>query len=144
MFCTSCGSTLTPGALHCGSCGSQVPKATAPDTSPAIDGQQNYQASSQAGSSQTNYEYTQQQPYYNAPASGKAIASLVLSLLGVSLLGLIFGSIARKEIRNSQGQLSGDGMALAGLILGWIGTIGWTFIWIAAFAAAAMSSSYYY
>lgn len=144
MFCSSCGSTLIPGAMHCGSCGSKVPQASASDASQSADGQQAFQPAPQQGYQQASYGYAQQQPYYNSPASGKAIASLVLSLLGISLIGLILGFSARKEIRNSQGSLSGDGMALAGIILGWVGTIGWVFIWIGIFAAAAMSSSYYY
>jgi hypothetical protein len=35
-------------------------------------------------------------------------------------------------------------MALAGIIIGWIGTIGWILIWIGVFAAAAMTPSYYW
>ncbi len=56
-----------------------------------------------------------------------AIASLVCGLLGwtfVPVLGaiaaVVCGHLAKKEIRESNGQLSGDGMALAGLILGYV------------------------
>ena len=56
--------------------------------------------------------------------SGKAIASLVLSLLWLygigSILAIIFGHIARSEIKNSNGRLTGGGIALAGLILGYL------------------------
>ena len=56
--------------------------------------------------------------------SGKAIASLVLSLLWIyglgSLLAVIFGHIARTEIKNSKGRLTGGGLALAGLIIGYL------------------------
>jgi hypothetical protein len=38
-----------------------------------------------------------------------------------SILAVIFGHIAKGEIRASGGQQGGDGMALAGLILGYIG-----------------------
>ena len=63
------------------------------------------------------------------PANGKAIASLVCGCVGVtccgilipSILAVIFGHIAKGEIRASGGQQGGDGMALAGLILGYIG-----------------------
>jgi hypothetical protein len=88
--------------------------------------------------------YPQQGYYPAAQPSGKAIASLVLSLFGISLIGLILGYNARTEIRNSQGRIGGDGMALAGIIIGWIGTIGWTLLWVLVFVAAAMSDSYYY
>jgi hypothetical protein len=38
-----------------------------------------------------------------------------------SILAVIFGHIAKGEIRASGGQQGGDGMALAGLILGYTG-----------------------
>lgn len=33
---------------------------------------------------------------------------------------LILGNMARREIRAANGRLTGDGMALAGIIMGWI------------------------
>lgn len=60
------------------------------------------------------------------PDSTMAIASLVLSLLGWTVLpgigaiaGVITGHMAKKEIRESMGSLGGEGMATAGLILGY-------------------------
>jgi hypothetical protein len=56
--------------------------------------------------------------------NGSAIASLVLSVLGLfgigSLLGIIFGHRARREIRQSGGYQGGDGLALAGIIIGYV------------------------
>jgi hypothetical protein len=59
--------------------------------------------------------------------SGLAIASLVLGIGGVtilpllgSILAIILGYMARNEIRQQPGELSGDGLALAGIVLGWI------------------------
>ena len=92
-------------------------------------------------------EYGQQQPYggypsqygggqdpYGQPAktAGKATTSLVLGigsmvlfcvgfLLGIP--AIIVGMRARKEIRGSQGRLSGDGLALGGIITGILGTL---------------------
>ncbi|HKS98479.1 MAG TPA: DUF4190 domain-containing protein [Rugosimonospora sp.] len=70
-------------------------------------------------------------PGYAAPVmtppqstNGMAIASLVLSLVGLttcgvtSLIGAILGHVARRQIRE-RGE-GGDGMALAGIISGWI------------------------
>ncbi|MGH9813671.1 MAG: DUF4190 domain-containing protein, partial [Candidatus Acidiferrales bacterium] len=58
------------------------------------------------------------------PTSGKALASLVLGVLGgfwiTAILALIFGYQARTEIRQSQGRLAGDELARAGIILGWV------------------------
>jgi hypothetical protein len=61
--------------------------------------------------------------------SGKAIASLILSLLGLvgvlpligSILGIIFGNQAKGEIARSGGDLAGEGLAQAGVIIGWVG-----------------------
>jgi hypothetical protein len=57
--------------------------------------------------------------------SGKAIASLVLGIFPVvpvagSILAVVLGHKSRREIRESSGQLEGDGLALAGLILGYV------------------------
>ena len=58
--------------------------------------------------------------------SGKAVASLVLGI-GIFLFSIltgipaiIFGHLAKSDIRKSGGRLQGDGMALAGLILGYL------------------------
>lgn len=62
-----------------------------------------------------------------------AIVSLVFGILGLfffgSLVGIITGHLARSEIKKSEGRLEGDGLALAGLITGYIGFI-LAFIWI--------------
>ncbi len=60
-----------------------------------------------------------------------AIVSLVLSILGLlpilpvvgAIGGIVTGMIARKEIRARQDLYTGEGMAKAGIILGWIGLI---------------------
>jgi hypothetical protein len=62
-----------------------------------------------------------------------AVASLVLAILSLpgfgcccpfglamAALAVIFGHVARGQIRRSQGALEGDGMAVAGLIIGYI------------------------
>lgn len=59
------------------------------------------------------------------PTNGMAIASLVVSIASVvvccgaaGIVGAILGHVAKKQIRQGRGQ--GDGMALAGIIVGWI------------------------
>ena len=70
-------------------------------------------------------------PSYNPPPvrrdSTLAIISLVSGIAAWVLLpvvgaiaAVICGHLAKKEIRESNNQLSGDGMALAGLILGYV------------------------
>ncbi len=65
------------------------------------------------------------------PTNGKAIAALILGIAGCCVLplilgipALILGIMARKEIEASNGQQEGNGMAMAGIILGIISIIG--------------------
>lgn len=65
---------------------------------------------------------------YSPPNSTMAIVSLVSGILGLtfvpflgSIVALVTGYMARNEIRDSGGTVGGDGLAVAGLILGWIG-----------------------
>jgi hypothetical protein len=57
--------------------------------------------------------------------NGMAIASMVLGILWLywigSVLALIFGYAAKKQIAESRGTQGGEGMATAGIVLGWIG-----------------------
>ncbi len=57
--------------------------------------------------------------------SGMAIASLVLGVLWIywigSILALIFGYLAKKEIREANNPIEGKGLATAGIVLGWVG-----------------------
>jgi len=58
-----------------------------------------------------------------APVSGLAVASLILGVLGfvtgglTSLLGLILGIVALKQISDSEGRVGGHGLAVAGAIV---------------------------
>ncbi len=54
------------------------------------------------------------------PTSGMAIASLVCSLLGIGLVGVILGHLALSEIKKSNGYTQGRGLAIAGLIIGYL------------------------
>ncbi len=62
--------------------------------------------------------------------SSTAVISLVMGILGWSffpvlgsIVAVITGHMAKKEIRESLGRLGGDGMATAGLILGYAGLV---------------------
>lgn len=64
--------------------------------------------------------------------SSLAVVSLVAGILGWTLLpflgslaAIIFGHMARGEIRRSNGQLDGDGLAVTGLVLGWLSVAMW-------------------
>ncbi|MCX8062318.1 MAG: DUF4190 domain-containing protein [Anaerolineales bacterium] len=69
-------------------------------------------------------------PSYSPPTSSMAIVSLVAGILGLSLfpfigsiVAVITGNMAKNEIRDSRGALGGEGLAKAGVILGWIGIV---------------------
>ena len=57
--------------------------------------------------------------------NGLAIASMVLGILWLwwigSILALVFGYVAKGQIARSAGRQTGRGMAIAGIVLGWIG-----------------------
>jgi len=92
------------------------------------------------------YGYGQQVPY-GAPATkktnGLAVASLVCSCAGIlflgvpGIVGIVFGFVARAQIRNSNGTQGGEGLALAGIIVGFA----WIVILALIIGVAATNSS---
>lgn len=102
-FCAGCGNSVAADDKFCRSCGRVVsdgagvmPGAGVPPV--------------QAGPAET---------------SGKAIASLICGLFfflpPLSIAAVILGHLSLSEIRKSAGRLKGDGLATAGLVLGYIG-----------------------
>jgi Domain of unknown function (DUF4190) len=89
------------------------------------------------------------QPYYGGPTApprntnGLAIAAMVLGIIWVywvgSILALIFGYVARKQIREKN--QNGDGMAIAGIVLGWIGVGTLVLVIVIAIAGASSGPS---
>ncbi|MGB8198045.1 MAG: DUF4190 domain-containing protein [Acidimicrobiales bacterium] len=75
--------------------------------------------------------------------NGLAIASMVLGIVWVwwigSILALIFGFVARRQIRE-RGQ-RGDGMAIAGIVLGCVGAA--TLILVIILAVAGVHHTTY-
>jgi hypothetical protein len=81
------------------------------------------------GRPMSNNPERQSQPPLRTPApptSATGIVSLVMGFLGwvsIPLIGgivaVIAGHITRKEIRESEGSISGDGLAVTGLVLGY-------------------------
>jgi len=75
--------------------------------------------------------------------NGLAIASLVLGVVGWipcgagSIVAIVLGFVARSQIRASQGRQGGDGLALAGIILGFLAVA----LWIALLVIGAISNA---
>jgi len=101
-FCLGCGNSLAEGERYCGVCGrdSQASPAT-PPVDPSVA--------------------------FGLPpeTSGKAIFSLVSGflflLLPFSICAIVFGHLSVYDIRKSAGRLTGRGLAIAGIILGYVG-----------------------
>jgi hypothetical protein len=61
-------------------------------------------------------------------ANGLAIASLILSILGFSIVGAILGHVALSQIKRTNE--AGSGLAIAGIILGWVSFAGFLLVLI--------------
>lgn len=79
---------------------------------------------------QQPYGYPAQGPVYpvavvGPKTNGLAVASMVLGILWLwwvgSILALVFGMIAKSQIESSGGTQQGRGMAISGIVLGWVG-----------------------
>jgi len=123
MFCPACAHNNPDGAAVCGACGTSLPAGA-----PAYG----------AGAPIAPGPYAVQQHR----TSGMAIAGFVLALLSCSILGLIFSIIGYNECKRSNGQVEGQGLALAGIIISicWL-AIG--IIWVIIVAAAASSARHH-
>lgn len=103
-FCLGCGNSLAGGERFCGACGRD----------------------SQAGAAMAPVD---PQVAFGLPpeTSGKAIFSLICGILFIilplSVVAVIFGYIALSEIRKSPGRLKGRGLAITGIVLGYLGVV---------------------
>lgn len=83
------------------------------------------------------------QQYVQQRTNGFAVAALVLGILWLfwvgSILALVFGYIAKSQIDGSGGAHGGRGLAIAGIVLGWVG-VG-TLLLVIAFGDVTFTSS---
>ena len=109
MFCGHCGQRNADDAKFCHACGKSL--------GDAVLGSQSSVATPLTAEAEA--------PASSAQTSGKAIASLILGCLAfvfpAAIAAVVLGHISRSDIRKSAGRLEGAGMALAGLILGYLG-----------------------
>jgi hypothetical protein len=83
-------------------------------------------------------------PHPMPATNGKAVGALVCGLLTVPTLGLtgipavVLGHTARSEIRRTDEV--GDGMALTGLVFGWLSIAAWALLILLGLIAASASS----
>jgi type IV pilus assembly protein PilA len=123
MFCRNCGMANPDSGQYCSKCGQPLPAAgarTTPGPTP-VPGSSFATPPPVAG---------------DAPTSGKAIASLICGIftffLPASIAAIILGHLSLSEIRKSAGRIGGQGIAITGLILGYLGIVIIPFILIIA------------
>jgi type IV pilus assembly protein PilA len=117
--CSRCSSSIQDGVSFCPACGNSLPAvAGSPGSrtgvSPSI-------SAAYAGPQQT---------------SGKPIGSFLCGLfcwlLPVTVVAIILGHLSLSDIKKSAGRLKGQGLAVAGLVLGYMGVLFIPFILIIA------------
>lgn len=147
------GHDVPAGARYCPACGSPAyppsapqypPDARPPATPPYSYAAPPYWAPTSPPPYGPRPPYPGPLPNYWAygppsrPTNGLAIASMVVAILWIywigSILGVVFGHVALRQIRRS-GE-GGRGMAIAGLVIGYVGIV-FGVVVIAAIAATA-------
>ena len=99
LKCEDCGKDISSKAHSCPSCGCPVPNTNDKNKVRGMD----------------------QNPTNPAlRTSTMAIISLVSGLMCIPILPIVLGHLARGEVRKSNNSIVGSGMALAGLILGYL------------------------
>ena len=139
-YCGACGSEVSSDAKFCGSCGK--PRVSQQGGTPPPPGAPPFPNPVGPPTGQ-QIQYVQ---VAAAKTNGYAIASLVLSLVGLcgigSILAIVFGNMAKKEIA-ARGE-GGLGLAKAGIIIGWIGLAGVVlYVLVVIVALGASSGSNY-
>lgn len=99
MFCKFCGGAVAEGAYFCPICGKDI-SGTMP-ASPQVA--------------------TLVQPRTSGMAIGSLVCGLFLFVFPLSVVAVILGHLSLSEIRKSAGRIAGHGMAVAGLVLGYLG-----------------------
>jgi type IV pilus assembly protein PilA len=112
MFCFKCGASMPDTTQACPRCGAVV--AAGPQSPPPV--------SLPGGAAAVPRQY-------GAPpqTDGKAVGSLILGILAIFPFGLlagipavVLGHLSKSSIAKSMGRLKGEGMATAGLVMGYV------------------------
>jgi type IV pilus assembly protein PilA len=152
MFCTQCGANNSEESRFCAKCGAamaaQANAPAGPAAAPATAGgaisaaRPSSVPNVAAGAPTAPPAMPPGQPFAQPPfagpveSSGKAIASLVCGILffffPTAIVAIVLGHLALSDIRKAAGRLTGRGMAIAGLVLGYMGVAVIPFVLIVA------------
>jgi hypothetical protein len=125
MTCSACGTPLEFGVLVCPNCGASTRDAAGKERPvgeilPPIEG------------SPIGLQRRRSTTAVVSMVCG--IASWLVAPCVGGLAAVVLGHLARREIRQSQGRVDGDGFAVAGLILGYLHLVAACFaFWLVAF-----------
>jgi len=146
MFCPMCGAPNEDDAEYCGNCGAALHEEAAgePAVETVKEGSESIDVQVEGPVDEVREEaapkpgtevppapparsYSAPRPAAGVPTSGMAIASLVAGIGGLtvlpllaSIVAIVLGYMARRDIRDRPGEVTGEGVALAGIVLGWI------------------------
>ena len=107
VFCNTCGHEIQQdGSKFCPKCGIHLPQAAPPTaTTPST----------------VSLPVAALAPETSGLAIGSLICGILFFIFPSAIAAVVMGHISRAEIRRSGGRKTGEGMALAGLVLGYIG-----------------------
>ena len=127
MNCPKCGNVAPPNAAFCAVCGSNFAPGPMGAQPPMMGQPPMYQ-----------------QPMMMMPqrTSGMAIAGFVCAFF-CSILGLIFSIMGHNEVKRSNGQVGGGGLAIAGIVISIVGIV-FTVLYFILVAAMVSSSHHHY
>lgn len=81
------------------------------------------------------------------PTSTMALVSLIAGIVGILFLpfiggitAIVTGNMARKETRSFPPTHSGDGMATAGMVMGWLSLLLWVIVCCLIISAVALGA----
>lgn len=102
MFCPGCGTNLPEGSGFCNVCGRPTTPTNVVSSAPI-----------------------EQAPLPPPTTSGKSIASLIFGffsfLFPAAIVAIVLGHLSLSEIGKSAGRIQGKGMAITGLVFGYLG-----------------------
>jgi hypothetical protein len=146
MFCPVCGASNEDDSIFCGTCGAEIASGEPVTSSSIGTGMEIAKPDSDEVAAGDLAEAWPESPSPGGPtrepviplpppsgptpqvrSSGLALLSLLLGIAGLtvlpllaSILAIIFGYMARNDIRQRPDELTGDGLAVAGIVMGWI------------------------